>query len=310
MSSKLRNDKTCQNCGYAVDVAYCSNCGQKNTETRQPFHHLFAHFVEDLTHYDGAFWKSILHLMFRPAQLTREYLVGKRQTYVPPVKLYIFISFVTFFILAVLPEDEIDKSPKLAPNEKIISSSSDINIRNRHFDSPEDLRKFLESKEGKELPYFEEKMLRSAYHYSTNDLDMDDVLDSYQKFLPKVLFLYMPIFAFWLWLLHGKKKWCFFDHSIFTLHYFSFLLLSITIVTLAVEPFYLINDTTGNAVAGWSMFFLSMYMFFYFFRSHRRMYGEGRAVSRLKSLLLFFINIILIMFVLTAAFFYVLQSMH
>jgi hypothetical protein len=106
MSSHLRANKECLNCGYTVDRAYCSNCGQKNTETRQPFLHLFAHFIEDLTHYDGAFWKTIKHLLFRPARLTKEYLQGKRQTYVPPVKLYIFISFVTFFTIIALSKTE------------------------------------------------------------------------------------------------------------------------------------------------------------------------------------------------------------
>src|SRR5690606_28206355 len=73
-------------------------------ETRQSFGHLVAHFAEDFTHYDSGFWKTIKHLLFRPARLTKEYLMGKRQEYVPPVKLYIFISFITFLLPALLPD--------------------------------------------------------------------------------------------------------------------------------------------------------------------------------------------------------------
>ena len=50
--------------------------------------------------------------------------------------------------------------------------------------------------------------------------------------LPKALFIYLPIFAFILCLFHDKKKWWYFDHGIFTLHYFSFLLIYILIATI------------------------------------------------------------------------------
>ncbi|MBC8644939.1 DUF3667 domain-containing protein [Flavobacterium lindanitolerans] len=100
---KLRENKTCLNCNYVVENKFCPNCGQENTETRQSFHYLFTHFIEDLTHYDGSFWKTIKGLLFKPGYLTKTYLEGKRKKFVPPVKLYIFISFVTFFLPTLLP---------------------------------------------------------------------------------------------------------------------------------------------------------------------------------------------------------------
>ncbi|WP_313029343.1 hypothetical protein [Soonwooa sp.] len=53
--------------------------------------------------------------------------------------------------------------------------------------------------------------------------------------LPKALFIYLPIFAFFLWIFHNKKKWWYFDHDIFTLHYFSFLLRTILIAGLGIK---------------------------------------------------------------------------
>src|SRR5690606_24926283 len=63
-----------------------------------PFHYLFTHFIEDLVHYDGSFWKTVKNLLFKPGVLTKEYLGGKRKKYVAPVKLYIFVSFFVFFV--------------------------------------------------------------------------------------------------------------------------------------------------------------------------------------------------------------------
>src|SRR5690606_1698137 len=89
----VRTDKTCLNCNHVVEHRFCPNCGQENTETRKTFHNLFVHFFEDLTHYENAFWKTIRNLITRPGALTKEYLSGRRMSYLAPVRLYIFISF-------------------------------------------------------------------------------------------------------------------------------------------------------------------------------------------------------------------------
>src|SRR5690606_28206048 len=68
------------------------------------FHYLFTHFFEDLFHYDSGFWKTMKALLFRPGIIIKEYLLGKRKSFVPPVKLYIFISFAAFFIPFILPD--------------------------------------------------------------------------------------------------------------------------------------------------------------------------------------------------------------
>ncbi|MEF9478726.1 DUF3667 domain-containing protein [Chryseobacterium sp. 1B4] len=112
---KLRNDKTCLNCGYQVAKRFCSHCGQENIENRPSFHFLFTHFIEDFTHYDGQLWKTILYLFTRPGVLTEDYLSGKRQLYVAPVKLYIFISFITFFLSNILPRAK-DQAPSSRHN--------------------------------------------------------------------------------------------------------------------------------------------------------------------------------------------------
>lgn len=100
---KIRENKNCLNCGQHVEERFCPHCGQENIESRHPFYYLFTHFIEDFTHYDGQFWGTLKNLMFKPGALTNTYLEGKRQKFVPPVKLYIFVSFITFFVFALFP---------------------------------------------------------------------------------------------------------------------------------------------------------------------------------------------------------------
>lgn len=296
MSTHLRDDNECQNCGYTVDVAYCSKCGQKNTETRQPFHHLFTHFIEDLVHYDGAFWKTIKHLLLRPARLTKEYLEGKRQTYVAPVKLYIFISFVTFFLFALFSNNDEDtgnnSTPATVDKEVIIEPVHiDMTLEGRHFGSIKELQEYLNSDE-ENFNFFTYWTAKVILKMAVKNTDPRDIGKEYLHLLPKVLFLYLPIFAFWLWLFHGKKRWYFFDHGIFTLHYFSFLLLLISVFSILLWLLFFSQSDYADYIASTLTILFLIYSFLYFFMAHKRMYGEKRWISVSKGIILFCINII------------------
>lgn len=98
----LRKDKTCLNCGHEVPERFCTHCGQENTEPHETFGHLASHFFQDITHYDSKAWVTIRDLLFKPGLLTKLYMSGKRQSFVNPVRMYIFISFVFFLVMALV----------------------------------------------------------------------------------------------------------------------------------------------------------------------------------------------------------------
>lgn len=351
----LRTDKTCLNCRYVVQDRFCPNCGQENTDTRKTFYHLFVHFFEDLTHYENAFWKTIRNLLFKPSSLTKEYLSGKRLSYLAPVRLYIFISFVTFFLLTVVPDSDYNlinvkkettsregnKEVKTAQKTDISEILNNEKLRSEIRDS---IRKELKKENIKGKKNFKE-VFQFGYK-SVKELDSiqrfgpeEDRLDSFEywvvkkglqvqnnytneelieKFkesfihnLPKALFIYMPIFAFFLWLFHGKKRWYYFDHGIFTLHYFSFLLLMVLLVFL-FSKFLSLFGTSGIAdfIKGAFDLVAFLWMFYYFFPAHHRFYGEIRLISFIKSVMLFFINMILIVFILLIFSIYTFINIH
>lgn len=96
MSQHLRHEKNCLNCGATVEDRYCSHCGQENIVVKESFGHLLRHFFEDVTHYDSKFFVTIKDLLFKPGFLTKEYLSGKRASYLHPIRMYVFISFLYF----------------------------------------------------------------------------------------------------------------------------------------------------------------------------------------------------------------------
>ncbi len=344
--NSIRNDKTCLNCRHVVQERFCPNCGQENIDSRKSFHQLFIHFFEDLTHYENAFWRTIKNLLFKPAALTKEYLSGKRLSYLAPVRLYIFISFITFFLMTSLPKtnynlinvkktttttkagsnvkitktehvsmDEFLESKKLQKQvedsiQASISAEKHKKIKN--FDDAFDFG-FKSQKELDSLQKFgptEDKLDAVAYWFVKKALEVkknntteelvEKFKESFVHNFSKTLFIYMPLFAFFLWLFHGKKRWYYFDHGIFTLHYFSFLLLVVLVVFLFSKFLSLfgsspIADTLKEIID----FVASLWMFYYFFPAHHRFYGETRWMSFMKSIVLFMINMIFIIIIIT-----------
>ena len=355
----IRKDKTCLNCNYVVENRFCPNCGQENVETRKTFHHLFIHFFEDLTHYENAFWKTIKNLLLNPASLTKEYLSGKRLSYLAPVRLYIFISFVTFLLIALVPDNEsgiIDikktKTTSSTVNGTIkidtlsqkkiglkeflkseyIQQEDNDSIQNgitnaKENDNEEDgffsteykslaemdsIQKF--GKKNEKMGSFEYWFTRKAQYVidnNTNDEIIEKAFESAGHNFPKVLIIYMPLFAFFLWLFHDKKRWYYFDHGIFTLHYFSFLLLIYLIVFIISNILSLFGDTV--VIDSIIKLFKSIgygWMVYYFLPAHRRFYGETKRISFIKSVLLFFINMFFISILLTIFFLYTIINIH
>lgn len=121
--------------------------------------------------------------------------------------------------------------------------------------------------------------------------------ESFTHNFPKALFAYLPLFALVLWLFHNKKKFLYFDHAIFTLYYFSFLLLTFTTLNVLMSVFATPHffDSESNSKLFEFILFTSflVYAIFYFFRGNRKMYRESLIVSFIKSTISLSINITL-----------------
>jgi hypothetical protein len=93
-----RKEKDCLNCGTTVQGRYCHVCGQENVEPKETFWHMVIHFFNDITHFDGSFFTTLKDLLFKPGFLSKEYMKGRRASYLHPVRMYVFTSAV-FFLL-------------------------------------------------------------------------------------------------------------------------------------------------------------------------------------------------------------------
>ena len=321
---KLREDHNCQNCGHYVEEHYCTHCGQENVETRQPFHFLFTHFIEDFVHYDGSFWQTIKKLFLKPGVLTKEYLSGKRNSSVNPVKMYIFVSFVTFFIISIFPSHKTEYND--TPNEpvsientekiqKAVNATIDT-LQNKGFATVEQGAKikseFEKNKNINSLEEVNDESIENLQSEVKNNVPiLSPFIEKYQELrkrkvsdeqlgeaivekslhvIPKVLFVYMPLFAFFLWIFYNKKKWWYFDHGIFTLHYFTVILLSILVYFLLNKLSDYIDSNAVSAIIALINTLIVLYLIVYFFLALKKLYNQGFIITTIKGAILLGIN--------------------
>ena len=88
----------CRNCMSPLEGPYCAVCGQKDIDLERPLRELIGEITRETFDLDGRAWLTAKTLFLRPGLLTKEFLAGKRQSYTPPLRLYLFIS-VAFFVL-------------------------------------------------------------------------------------------------------------------------------------------------------------------------------------------------------------------
>jgi hypothetical protein len=92
------HETACLNCGTPLAGSHCHACGQRGHQhkTLGAFFHDLLHGV---LHFEGKIWRTLPLLAWRPGQLTREYIDGRRASYVSPIALFLFSMFVMFAAL-------------------------------------------------------------------------------------------------------------------------------------------------------------------------------------------------------------------
>lgn len=93
----------CLNCGAELHGDYCHACGQKASAHHLGMHDVAHDAMHELLHLDGKILQTMKLLLFRPGQLTREFIEGRRVRYVSPIRLYLTWSVIFFALTAIVP---------------------------------------------------------------------------------------------------------------------------------------------------------------------------------------------------------------
>lgn len=317
----------CLNCGEPLMGNFCHHCGQKAFFHKDHFFHLVFEFVADYFHFDGKFFSTLKVLIVKPGQLTKEYMAGRRKTYLNPIQMYIFVSAVFFLLFTGVVKNltEEDHPAPLANSQKlydsirvqraqvaqssIYESESGFSLNDlgfcinnkvftiREYDSIENNLPANKKEKGL-LRNLHRKLLSINERFLDPSIIADELMpEAFLHNLPKAFFLLLPVFAFLLWLCFPRVAYV--DHIIFSIHFHivGFILLGICLVI-----------TAWIMSASVSLVYLIALLLFaiYLFLSLRRVFQKNYFKTTYKFIFLattygfFFTFVMILLMVITA----------
>lgn len=339
-----RKEKDCLNCGTVVQGPYCHNCGQENVVPHETFWHMVKHFVYDITHFDGNFFSTLKLLVSKPGFLSKEYIKGRRASYLNPVKMYVFTSamfflvFFTFFVLdtnisttAGRPlkanersayiqrlENKLKKEPlnselaaklvmaidttrQLLVQDTFLNRDMNFNMLSfssktyKSRDEYDSLQKLLPA--GERDGWFKRRLVKKEIEINNKYRNNPD--EAFKKLsksvlhrLPYMLFVSLPLFALILKLVYIRRKQFYFvDHGIFTIHLYVFTFVLLLLVFL-LEKLEKITQI-GFVSVLLAMSFIGL--FFYLYKAMRNFYGQRRAKTVLKFVLVVLCSLLMML---------------
>lgn len=96
----------CKSCGFSGKGTYCSQCGQPYKTKRITVHGLLEDLLHFFTHAEKGFLYTLKQLIIAPGHMQRNYIVGSRGRYQPPISMFLicatFTALIRYWILNVV----------------------------------------------------------------------------------------------------------------------------------------------------------------------------------------------------------------
>jgi len=256
--SDAASPRPCLNCATELLGSFCHCCGQRDQARRLPLKALFHDVLHDIWHFDHKLFETLRLLILKPGLLTLAYLDGRRSRYVPPFRLYIFMSFLLFSAFSMVPVGGKRKTPEAPPPVTVSVDTSEL--------------------ESKVVPDWVKTLKARG---KTAKKDPERFQRAFLSNLSKSLFLLMPLFAAMLHVLYIRRSPLFVDHLILSLHHhaLSFLVI-LALLGLAALP----GEDWGT-IPGLALF---LFPPLHLTASLRRLHAQGWIKSLLKAAMMSF----------------------
>lgn len=290
----------CANCKEPLLGPYCAICGQPRDVHRRSVGALLTDLFKDIASFDSRILRTTRALLLEPGELVKAFREGRTQPFVPPMRLYLFVSllfFVTlslshlalvqFEILAspltvqidgrgrpfimtdgektVLPQRYADEKQHFTFNTHATFFSS---LGSRHSKMSADALEIMDARmaaRGNSKASWIEKTINATFHKLA--VDPAALNGSITEMVPKALFALLPMFAVLTALFYWRQRREFFfvDHLVFSLNYHSFGFALALLAALAAQ------------VLPGGLVFLGMVLLMglYLLLAMRRVYGQS-----------------------------------
>ncbi len=261
----------CRNCQAPLAGEYCSQCGQREGRGDLRFIDLASEVLGDFLTWDSRVWRTLLSLLFRPGHLTAEFIAGRRARYLPPLRLYLIISFLVFLAVSfgaggsftVQGVDVRPDEPASAGEVAEAAAPEDADRGNR-----------VDIADENSPPWLKDLDQRMEHNVEEIERDPDAFVQLLLDYLPQMMFLLLPLFALLLWLCYALSPFHYLQHLVFGLHYHSFVYIWFLLDWL-LERF------------GWHPDIVLLLLLVYLPLALRRCYGSGWGGALFKSFFIY-----------------------
>jgi uncharacterized protein DUF3667 len=236
----------CPNCGAEEVGKFCPNCGQSNKDFNKPIKEIFGDLLDSIN-LDIRLLNTLIPFFIKPGFLAQEYFKGKRKRYVPPMRMYMFVSIIFFFLIQYVDNDQLKENILNLDNDpsKNISVSLNNNLSQDSLYNiegiSEEVNDTAKNSEVITLANFGEQDLEKMKQDVLEDTTSTDAekeiaiggINAYEKkdlFFNKfmknisyVLFLLMPFFGLILALILWRSKKLYVHHLIFSINFHAFI---------------------------------------------------------------------------------------
>ncbi len=307
MPKKRIKHRKCLNCGHLFneEVNYCPNCGQENDDKIKSIWLFIKDFFLDVVSLDTRLYRSVLPFLFRPGRLSKSYIVGKRRYFISPIRLYLTVSVIYFFILNAqlkrnvssdfleeglsirkatlqLPPDTLSDSLRAhyVPRFKKGYSKTNVNF----FGEEIPIHEVIRLSEYEDISvnaiidsvnitngFFNRMVVTQTQRIST--ATPREIFNNFMGTLPILMFFLLPVFALLLKFLYFRTYYV--AHLVFALHLHCFIYLILGI-------FLILSGYDFFGSSGWVVFLSLIIMFLYTYKSFRNVYLQGRFLTLFK----------------------------
>ena len=183
---------------------------------------------------EGALWRTLKLLLFKPGELTRQYLAGRRKHYVLPLRLYLTVSVLVLLGVRLLGSDAIVIKPDAAATIAAENKTSTMSIglgggraglRAGVF--------FCEN-----LPQWLCQRVQRRIDVSPEfvAVEANATKERFLGNLGAAMFLLLPGFALWLRLVYANRRLRYTEHLVFALHLHTCWFLALALILTGVGP--------------------------------------------------------------------------
>ncbi|WP_194755474.1 DUF3667 domain-containing protein [Aliidiomarina indica] len=293
-SAPLESTGECANCGAQLKGPFCHECGQENKNYIRNVFRLITELFGEMGNWDGRFWRTLIPLFTRPAFLSNQYVKGKRIPYVPPLRLYIFISLIAFILFASLGKtvQQIDAERVNGNNQTALSVDGEeqpaIGLSELSFEDSQLNLGFLSEADNAALNERFKFLLQHPRVF----------VDRFFSLAPQLMLVMLPIFALLLKLLYAFSGRYYVEHLVLALHTHAFLLLTLMFIMGLKSFMGLALPAWLAVISGWLYVLLWWWIPVYLVCTQKRFYRQSWPLTFFKfsvTSLVYFIVLLLML---------------